>query len=54
MEVWSARRGAQTNERGGGQAVADLISINLLEVMAIVMTALVTIVMRGDRPRRKT
>ena len=36
-----------------GQAVADLISINLLEVMAMVTTAFVMIDMRGDRPGRK-
>ena len=37
----------------GGRAVVDLISINLLEVMAMVMTAYVMIVMRGERPRRR-
>ena len=34
----------------GGQAVGDLISINLLEVMAMVMTAYVMVDMRGERP----
>jgi len=37
----------------GGQAVADLISINLLEVMAMVVTAFVMVDMRGERPGRK-
>ena len=37
----------------GGRAVADLISINLLEVMAMVMTAFVMVDMRGERPGRK-
>ena len=37
----------------GGQAVDDLISINLLEVMAMVMAAYVMVDMRGDRPVRK-
>ena len=32
----------------GGRAVADLISINLLEVMAMVMTAYVMIDMEGE------
>ena len=34
------------------RAVADLISIKLLEVMAMVMTAYVMIDMKGERPRR--
>ena len=34
----------------GGQAVNDLISINLLEVMAMVMTAYVMVDMREERP----
>ena len=37
----------------GGRAVDDLISINLLEVMAMVMTAYVMIDMKGERPRRR-
>ena len=37
----------------GGRAVADLISINLLEVMAMVMTVFVMVNMRGERARRK-
>ena len=37
----------------GGQAVGDLISINLLEVMAMVMTAYVMVDMRGERPVRR-
>ena len=37
----------------GGRAVADLISINLLEVVAAVMTAYVTIDMKRERPRRR-
>ena len=37
----------------GGRAVADLISINLLEVMAMAMTAYVMIDMKGERPRRR-
>ena len=34
----------------GGQVVTDLISIHLLEVMAMVMTAFVMVDMRGERP----
>ena len=52
LEIRPARRGAETYDRGG-QAVADLISINLLEVMAMVVTAFVMVDMRGDRPGRK-
>ena len=36
----------------GGRAVADLISINLLEEMAMVMTAYGMIDMKGERQRR--
>ena len=37
----------------GWRAVADLISINLSEVMAMLMTAYVMIDMNGERPRRR-
>ena len=37
----------------GGRAVADLIYINLLEVIAMLMTAYVMIDMEGERPRRR-
>ena len=37
----------------GGRAGADLISINLLEVMAMVMTAYVMIDLKEERPRRR-
>ena len=37
----------------GEQAVGDLISIKLLEVMAIVMTSYVMVDMRGERPVRR-
>ena len=37
----------------GGQAVNDLISINMLEVMAMVTTAYVMVDMREERPVRK-
>ena len=37
----------------GGLAVADSVSINLLEIMAMVMTAYVMIDMKGERPRRR-
>ena len=35
----------------GGRAVADLISIDLLEVMAMVMAAYVMVDMKRERPR---
>ena len=41
----------QTAKRG--RAVANLIAINLLEAMATVMTAYVTIDMKGESPLRR-
>ena len=37
----------------GGRVIADLMSINLLEVMVMLMTAHVMIDMKGEGPRRR-
>ena len=54
LEIRPSGRGAETTGKGGaGRRRFLLISINLIEVVAMVMTAYVMIDMKGEIPRRR-